>query len=109
MYILELEIFKFIKSYTLFASDCSPIYTQLTTSLQGLTTIRAFRAESILEKEFDNHQNKHSASFFLFIQANRTFAFWLDIICAIYIALVIVVLLVVKHGKWKLYFDNNAT
>ncbi|CAH1286470.1 unnamed protein product [Diabrotica balteata] len=74
----------------------SPIYTHLTASLQGLTTIRAFKAEEILKTEFDRYQNHHSAAFFMYLGANRTFGFWLDFICVIYIALVILSLIFVE-------------
>ncbi|XP_015835557.1 probable multidrug resistance-associated protein lethal(2)03659 [Tribolium castaneum] len=66
----------------------SPVFTHMTASLQGLTTIRAFGAQEILRAEFDQHQDLHSSAFYLFLGCNRTFGFWLDIHCVIYIGLV---------------------
>ncbi|KAG5889081.1 hypothetical protein JTB14_004925 [Gonioctena quinquepunctata] len=74
----------------------SPIYTHLTASLQGLTTIRAFKAQEILKTEFDKYQNLNSAAFYMYVGATRTFGFWLDLNCVIYIALVLVALLFVE-------------
>lgn len=66
----------------------SPVFQHLNASLQGLTTIRAFRAQPILEKEFDNHQDLHSGAWYLFIASSRAFGFWLDVVCLIYITVV---------------------
>lgn len=66
----------------------SPIYTHLSASLQGLTTIRALKAEAIVQQEFDNHQDTHSAAWFTFVAAVRAISLWLDIICAFYNGLI---------------------
>ncbi|XP_075236831.1 putative multidrug resistance-associated protein lethal(2)03659 isoform X2 [Lycorma delicatula] len=66
----------------------SPVFSHLNASIQGLTTIRAFKAQSILEKEFDNHQDLHSSAWFIFLASSRTFGYWLDVFCVIYISLV---------------------
>uniref|UniRef100_A0A336M8S7 CSON013802 protein n=1 Tax=Culicoides sonorensis TaxID=179676 RepID=A0A336M8S7_CULSO len=66
----------------------SPIYSHLGASLNGLSTIRAFKAEQMLIDEFDAHQDLHSSAFYLFIAAARAFGFWLDGSCLIYIALI---------------------
>lgn len=39
----------------------SPIYSHLSASLNGLTTIRSFGAQPILVKEFDKIQDNHSS------------------------------------------------
>ncbi|KAJ3656111.1 hypothetical protein Zmor_015210 [Zophobas morio] len=66
----------------------SPVFTHMTASLQGLTTIRAFGTQDILQCEFDQHQDLHSSAFYMFLGCNRTFGFWLDLHCVIYIGLV---------------------
>ncbi|CAH1738398.1 unnamed protein product [Aphis gossypii] len=66
----------------------SPIYTHVNASIQGLTTIRSFRLEQILCKEFAIHQNLHSSAWYLFIALNRAFGFWLDLICILFISTV---------------------
>ncbi|EGI58008.1 Putative multidrug resistance-associated protein lethal(2)03659 [Acromyrmex echinatior] len=66
----------------------SPVFAHLNATLQGLPTIRAFGAETILMKEFDNHQDLHSSATYIFIASTRAFGLWLDIVCILYIALV---------------------
>ncbi|XP_046426437.1 probable multidrug resistance-associated protein lethal(2)03659 isoform X1 [Neodiprion fabricii] len=67
----------------------SPVFAHLNATLQGLTTIRAFQAGETLTAEFDHHQDLHSSAWFIFIASARAFGFWLDIVCVIYIALVV--------------------
>ncbi|RZC33096.1 multidrug resistance-associated protein [Asbolus verrucosus] len=70
------------------ATNRSPIFAHLTESMKGLTTIRAFGARQILEREFDNYQNVHSSVFYMFLGCKRAFATWLDSICVLYVLIV---------------------
>nr|CAD7430331.1 unnamed protein product [Timema monikensis] len=78
----------------------SPVFSHLNASIQGLTTIRAFGAQEILEKEFDNHQDLHSSAWYLFIASSRTFGFWLDIACLVYIVIVTLSFLVIGGDEF---------
>ncbi|KAL0281168.1 UNVERIFIED_CONTAM: hypothetical protein PYX00_002233 [Menopon gallinae] len=71
----------------------SPVFSHLSATLQGLTTIRAFNAENILIKEFDSHQDLHSTAWYIFISSSRGFGLWLDVFCVFYIAVVTVTFL----------------
>ena len=42
----------------------SPVFSTLSSSLNGLTSIRAFKAEEMMTNEFDHHQDVHSSTFF---------------------------------------------
>jgi len=80
-----------------FFSARSPVFAHLSATLQGLPTIRAFGAEAILTKEFDNHQDLHSSAWYIFIASSRAFGLWLDIFCVLYITLVTLSFLVLDN------------
>ncbi|CAI6360542.1 unnamed protein product [Macrosiphum euphorbiae] len=67
----------------------SPVLAHMNATLQGLTTIRAFRVEDILSREFDKHQDLHTSASHLSACLNKGFGLWLDIICIIYLSIVI--------------------
>ena len=68
----------------------SPVFGHLSASLQGLATIRSFNADETLINEFDRHQDLHSSAWYFFIASSHAFGFYLDIICLVYIILVII-------------------
>lgn len=78
----------------------SPVFSHISASLQGLTTVRAYGAQEILGKEFDNYQDQHSSAWYMVIACSRTFAFYLDLICVLYIAVVTLSFLVFESGKF---------
>lgn len=61
------------------------MFTHLATTLSGLSTVRAYKAEKILKAEFDKHQDTHSACWFLFISTGSAFGISLDTMCLLFI------------------------
>uniref|UniRef100_A0A3P8TT89 ATP-binding cassette, sub-family C (CFTR/MRP), member 4 n=1 Tax=Amphiprion percula TaxID=161767 RepID=A0A3P8TT89_AMPPE len=64
-----------------------PVFSHLSSSLQGLWKIRAFRAEERFQNTFDAHQDLHSEVWFLFLTTSRWFAVHLDFICAVFVTI----------------------
>ncbi|XP_070656492.1 ATP-binding cassette sub-family C member 4-like [Bos indicus] len=90
-------IFFFLRRYFLETSrdvkrlECStqsPVFSHLASSLQGLWTIRAYKAEQRFQELFDSHQDLHSEAWFLLLTITRWFSLRLDIIYLIFICLV---------------------
>ncbi|GFS16310.1 multidrug resistance-associated protein 4 [Elysia marginata] len=67
----------------------SPVFSHLSTTLQGLHTIRAMHMEQQLTAEFDAHQDLHTEAWFLFLATSRWLAIRLDFLTAIFIASVV--------------------
>uniref|UniRef100_A0A182NN20 Uncharacterized protein n=1 Tax=Anopheles dirus TaxID=7168 RepID=A0A182NN20_9DIPT len=72
----------------------SPLFSHTNATLQGLSTIRAFGAQSVLQREFNDFLDVNSAAWYMFIATNRAFALWLDLVCVLYIGIVTVSFLV---------------
>ncbi|XP_051568184.1 ATP-binding cassette sub-family C member 4-like [Myxocyprinus asiaticus] len=65
----------------------SPVFSHLSSSLQGLWTIRAFKAQERFQQMFDAHQDLHSEAWFLFLTTSRWLAVRLDGMCSIFVTI----------------------
>lgn len=70
-------------------------------TINGLTTIRASGAQQVLCDEYDRHQDMNTCAYFLFLTTSRALATWLEIVCVVYMATVLVIFLVFADGKSK--------
>ncbi|XP_012278420.1 probable multidrug resistance-associated protein lethal(2)03659 isoform X2 [Orussus abietinus] len=68
----------------------SPLFSHVSASLDGLTTIRSCGKETeiTLRKEFDKLQDTHTGVWYLLIICSEAFGFFLDLIACIFIAFV---------------------
>ncbi|XP_014237759.1 multidrug resistance-associated protein 4-like isoform X1 [Trichogramma pretiosum] len=77
----------------------SPVFSHANTSLAGLLTIRSCRAEKMVSRAFDHHQDAHTSAYFLILATSTAFGFWLDIVSIAFVAFVTYSFVVVKsHG-----------
>lgn len=68
-------------------------------TLQGLSTVRAFGAQKMLEEEFHAYNDLNTSAWFLFIYSTRGFAVWLDLVCLAYISFVTYSFLIFSDGN----------
>ncbi|XP_035901949.1 multidrug resistance-associated protein 4 [Anopheles stephensi] len=72
----------------------SPLFSHTNATLQGLSTIRACGAQSVLRREFNEFLDVNSSAWYMFIATSRAFALWLDMVCVLYIGIVTISFLV---------------
>lgn len=79
----------FINATLFVFSARSPMIGHLNATLQGLTTLRASGAQSILMNEFDSHQDLFTSAHFNGLATSLAFAFVMDFCCSIFIISVV--------------------
>ncbi|XP_054157408.1 ATP-binding cassette sub-family C member 4-like [Oppia nitens] len=67
----------------------SPMYSHVSTTLTGLSTVRAFGTQQMFVRQFERFQNDNSSTFFMFVCTSRGFGILMDWICIIYISSVV--------------------
>lgn len=45
----------------------SPVYSHISTTLNGLSTIRAFQAQNLLRDEYESHQDLNSGVWYMYV------------------------------------------
>lgn len=78
----------------------SPVFSHLSASLNGLTTIRASQAQEMVSKEFDNHQDLHTRAWFLTLETSTAFGLWLDCISVAFTSVVTLSFLILDDHEF---------
>lgn len=64
----------------------SPIFSLANTTLQGLPTIRASRAQQDFDRMFNSHLDLSFSASYLCVATNRAFSVWVELTCIAYLA-----------------------
>ncbi|CAG2117151.1 unnamed protein product, partial [Medioppia subpectinata] len=76
----------------------SPVYSHVSTTLNGLASIRAYGAQQAFRNQYYTYQNDHSATWFVLLGASRTLGLIADWLCVIYLAAVAAVIMSFHHA-----------
>eukprot|EP00052_Salpingoeca_macrocollata_P020832 m.175998 g.175998 ORF g.175998 m.175998 type:complete len:1316 (-) comp21374_c0_seq1:121-4068(-) len=71
------------------ATERSPLYSTLSSSLAGLAVIRGHAAQPRFRQEFNKHQDNYSKAFFMFVMLSRWLGFRLDMLATVFIGAVV--------------------
>ncbi|CAH1183388.1 unnamed protein product [Phaedon cochleariae] len=76
----------------------SPMLGHMNASLDGLTTIRAFKAQGVLINEFDRHQDLFTSAYYTSLCSMRAFGFIMDFVCNIFIIFIVAMFIFFDTG-----------
>lgn len=74
----------------------SPVFSHLSVSLGGLTTIRAFKSQDQFLRQFERYQNSNSAASFLYLCSARFLSFAIDVLSLAFVTVVVCTTLAVS-------------
>ncbi|XP_041973788.1 ATP-binding cassette sub-family C member 4-like [Aricia agestis] len=77
----------------------SPVFSMLNSTISGISTIRSSDSQDRLIKTFDDAQDLNSSAFYTFLGANSAFGLYMDILCLVYLAVVIAIFLLIDFGS----------
>lgn len=79
----------------------SPIFAHTNATISGLSTIRTYKSSETIIKEFNSLQNSNTSVCFLFSSLAKALALWLELVCVLYMAVVLLIFFIFEKGKFK--------
>lgn len=76
----------------------SPVFSHVTSTMAGLSTVRVCRAQQMLRVQFDQHQDIHTGAWYMTIVTNIAFSIWLTVISGVYVAVLSYTFLFMDDG-----------
>lgn len=76
------------------------MFSHTNATLQGLSSIRTFRAEATVIAEFETHQDLNTSSWYTFLATSRAFSLWLELTCCVYMTIVLFSFLCFANGEY---------
>ncbi|KAI1289988.1 ATP-binding cassette sub-family C member 4 [Halotydeus destructor] len=80
------------------AITMSPVYNHITSTFDGLSTIRAFGMESVFEKQYFNYMNDAHSTRYISKSISRAFGFFLEVTTVAYVSFVALFLVLFPDG-----------
>ncbi|KAH1021181.1 hypothetical protein HUJ04_010728 [Dendroctonus ponderosae] len=77
----------------------SPLIGHLNATMEGVTTIRAFKAQALLVEEFDRHQDLYTSAHYMTFCIQRAFAFFMEVVSSSFIAVILAKILFFNSGE----------
>jgi len=77
----------------------SPVFSCISSTVLGLQTVRAFRAEETFTQDFDSHQDLHTSAVYLLFTSTHWFAVRLECLCAIFMTIVVFISVPLAHRE----------
>lgn len=76
----------------------SPVIGHLAATLEGISTVRACKAEQILSDEFDGHLDLFNSACYMYMTGSRAFGFLMDVLAVVYTGTLTTIFLTIDTG-----------
>ena len=94
--------------YQLSSSARSPVYSHISSTIQGLSVIRAYKEQDKFLKRHHFYQNEHTKGWYLKVATTRWFGMRLDLLGAVFVMFVVFTSIPLADGIVVLYLLEAA-